>query len=713
MAKKPKPSQQKKGTAKTKPSVPKKTAQTGFWDNRLFQNFLIGVLAFSIYANTIGHDFTQDDAIVITENMYTTQGVAGISGLLKYDTFKGFFKVEGKDKLVSGGRYRPLTPILFALQWDLFKKEKKDENGMVQKDVNGQSIVEADPMFFHIINILFYVLCCLLVFWSLLEFLKGRDERFRVAVAFGSALLFTVHPLHTEAVANIKGADEIFTLLLSLVAFILTLRSVRNSSFKQAVLAGVSIFFALLAKENAITFLAIIPFGIYFSKDIDLRKNLPYLAPIFVGAILFLVCRFAILGASLGDPPRELLNNPYLKVENGRYVDFTAGEKTATITYTLGKYVQLFLFPKTLTHDYYPRAVEIMTWKDPKVLFSFLLYLLIIFFAVRGLLKKDLAAFGLLFFLAALSIVSNIVFPVGTNMSERFLFMPSVGLCFALCVYGYRLLDGKNNAGNLLIGAIALPLLLLAYKTVDRNGAWKDNFTLFTTDIEYSPRSAKLQNSVGAELSQKSQFEKDPAKQKAMLNKAIGHLQKALEIHPNSKNTYLQLGNSYTFLKEPQKAIGYYDQVLTFDPNDLDGIHNKSIALREAKQFDEAISLTNRLRNTRYTQAELNIKLAYIYEEAGKHFSTAGNQDLAIQYFDEGLKITTDKDKLTYFKGVAYALKKDYPNAIRILEQAVQMTAKEENRVNIYRTLSGIYQEAGNTQKAQEYAQRLQQANGG
>ncbi len=712
MAKKPKPSQHKKGVAKTKPAKSKKPELTGFWANRLFQNFLIGVLAFTIYANTIGHDFVQDDAIVITENMYTTQGVAGISGLLRYDTFKGFFKVEGKDKLVSGGRYRPLTPILFAFQWDLFKREKKDEKGIVQKDANGQAIIEGNPLPFHVINILFYSLCCLLVFWSLLELLKGRNEKFRVAVAFGSALLFTAHPLHTEAVANIKGADEIFTLLLSLAAFVLTLKAVRASSIKHAIFAGISLFLALLAKENAITFLAIIPFGIYFSKDLDLKKSIPYLAPIFVAAILFLVCRGAVLGSSLGDPPRELLNNPYLKIENGRYVDFSAGEKSATITFTLGKYVQLFLFPKTLTHDYYPRAVEIMTWKDIKVVVSFLLYLLIVFLTIRGILRKDLAAFGLLFFLASLSIVSNIVFPVGTNMSERFLFMPSVGLCFTLCVWLYRLLERKNNAGNLLMGAIALPVLLLAYKTIDRNGVWKDNFTLFTSDIEHSPRSAKLQNSVGAELSQKSQREKDPTKQKAMLTKAIGHLQKALEIHPNSKNTYLQLGNSYTFLKEPQKALGYYDQVLAFDPNDIDGIHNKSVALREAKQFDKAIKLTNRLRNTRYSQAELNIKLAYIYEEAGKHFSAAGNQDRAIQYFDEGLKITTEKDKLTYFKGVAYALKNDYTTAIQILEQAVQLTAKEENRVNIYRTLSEIYNNAGNIPKAQEYAQRLQASGG-
>jgi len=75
--------------------------------------------------------------------MYTTQGISGIPGILKYDTFKGFFKVEGKDKLVSGGRYRPFTLIMFALEWQLFKKQKLTETGQVAKDANGGALSAA------------------------------------------------------------------------------------------------------------------------------------------------------------------------------------------------------------------------------------------------------------------------------------------------------------------------------------------------------------------------------------------------------------------------------------------------------------------------------------------------------------------------------------------------------------------------------------------
>ena len=712
MAKKSKSSSKKNPSSKVKKAGPKPVNLSGFWANRLLQNLVIAAVAIIIYGNTLGHDFTQDDAIVITENMYTKDGLQGIGGLLKYDTFKGFFKVEGKDKLVSGGRYRPLTPILFALQWDLLKQPKKDSNGIVQKDLDGNVIYTANPFAFHLIHILFYGLCCLVLFWTLLEFLKGHKEKFRVLVSFFTALLFAVHPLHTEAVANIKGADEVITLLLSLAAFYFTLKAVRAQKLYLGIAASACLFLGLLAKENAITFLGVIPLGIYFAKGLDLKKAIPYLGMLVVAAVLFLMIRGNILGWDLGEPSRELMNNPYLKVEGNRYVDFTTAEKSATITYTLGKYLQLFIFPHPLTHDYYPRAVEIMSWSNIKVILSLFLYLLIGFLGIRSLLKKDLIGFGLLFFLGTLSIVSNVVFPVGTNMSERFMFMPSVGLCFIASLLLYRLFEKKPNTAMMMAGVLVLPILLFAYKTIDRNSAWKDNFTLFTTDIEYSPRSAKLQNSVGAELSKASQAESNPDKQKEMLNRAIEHFNAAIAIHPNMENAYLQLGNAYSYLKDPQKAISFYDKVLSLDTNDKDAVNNKAIALRDVRRFDEALQLTEQMRNLGFPKKEVDFKLAYIYEEGGKHYSTNGNLDLALSYFQKGLQFSPDKDKMTYFMGVTYALKKDYPQAIQHFERALQLTAQESNKVNIYRSLSGLYVEMGDQQKAQQYQQLMQKAAG-
>jgi len=128
----------------------------------------------------------------------------------------------------------------------------------------------------------------------------------------------------------------------------------------------------------------------------------------------------------------ELMNNPFLTIENGRWVHLSLGDKMATIVFTLGKYIQLLLFPHPLTHDYYPRHVDLMTWGSWQVILSTILYLGIGILGVIGLLKKRLWSYGLLYYLITLSVVSNVAFPVGTNMSERFLFMPSVGFCLLL-----------------------------------------------------------------------------------------------------------------------------------------------------------------------------------------------------------------------------------------------------------------------------------------
>ena len=108
-------------------------------------------------ANTITHDYTQDDAIVINDNEFTTQGFAGIPALLKYDTFRGFFKVDGKEKLVSGGRYRPLTPVMFAIEYQLFGY---------------------NPVIGHLLNILWFALLVLVLYYDSLYYLYQYSRQY-------------------------------------------------------------------------------------------------------------------------------------------------------------------------------------------------------------------------------------------------------------------------------------------------------------------------------------------------------------------------------------------------------------------------------------------------------------------------------------------------------------------------------------------------------
>ncbi len=640
---------------------------------------LLMIFCFLLYGNTLKHDYTQDDAIVITDNMYTQQGIAGIPGILKYDTFKGFFKVEGKDKLVSGGRYRPFTLIMFAIEWQLFKKKKLTETGQVAKDADGNILYEGRPFVGHFVNILLYGLTTILVYLLILNLLgTGRSDLRAFTVALIAALIFAAHPLHTEAVSNIKGRDEILTLLGALAAAYYSLMAFYKKNNALEITVFVCFFIALMSKENAITFLGVVPLMYWFFTDAKMGTIAKKTVPFFAAAVLFLMIRFSILGVDLGDNSQELMNNPFLKIVGNQYVDFSFGEKMATIIFTLGKYLQLLFFPHPLTHDYYPRHVEIMSFGNIKVILSLLAYFVMTIYAIIGLRKKDPISFGIIFFLMTTSIISNIVFPVGTNMSERFMFMPSVGFTFILGILGWRLAKKLNKEKSInsisqltmLLGITAFVTVAFGIKTAVRNMAWKDNYTLFTTDIETSKNSAKLRNAVGGEMIAQSSAPKNKNKETEMLRTAQVHLQEAIKIHPNYKASYLLLGNSSNYLKEYEKAIQYYNQVLTIDANDQNGFNNLGITYRDAGKFygekgdfAKAEKYLNKALEMRGDEYEI-LRLLGVLN------GTRGNHPIAIQYFQKAANKEPKNAQALFNLGTAYQYGGDPENAQKYLQQA-------------------------------------------
>lgn len=526
---------------------------------------LLFVVSILLYGNTLQHSYTQDDAIVITDNMFTTQGIKGIPGILKYDTFYGFFKVPGKDRLVAGGRYRPFSLITFAMEIQLF----------------GQS-----PFVGHAVNILLFALTVVLFFYTALRlFPTDNYGTGAVYAALAAALLFAVHPIHTEAVANIKGRDEILALAGSLGALYLSLGALRTGRYSGHLAGALCLFFGLLSKENAITFLALIPLGLWVAGETQMSRVLRAMIPYLVAAGIFLFMRGAVVGWGSGEQPMEFMNNPYLKLESGRFVPFAGSEKLATVLFTLGKYVQLLVFPLILTHDYYPRHIDLMTFGNGWVWLSVLVYILLLVIGYVGLRKKKPYAVAIWFYLIPLSIVSNLVFPIGTHMAERLLFMPSVGFVLAV---GWWLFPVQNGtvpglSGRLvLLAAVALPL---GIRTITRNQVWKDNFTLFTTDVRTSLNSAKLQNAVAGIQLDKSQELTDSTAKESMIREAIGHATKAVALHPFYANAYLLRGNGHYYLKKYEEAVQDYRQALAVSPGYQEALDNIPVALREAGRF--------------------------------------------------------------------------------------------------------------------------------
>ena len=675
--------QTKKRKAKPQATAKKKQPLPNWMTNQRWHAatlFLIGLL---IYANTWSHDFAQDDAIVITENMFTKQGLAGISGILGNDTFFGFFKSEEKKNLVAGGRYRPLSLVMFAVEYAIFGE---------------------NPLVGHLINSILYALIGVVLYFLIRQWWPPKKHGMESYwLAMSTAVLFAAHPLHTEVVANIKGRDEILTLLLSMLALLASLKGYQKKQWFWNLIAGVSFFLALMAKENAITFLAVVPLTYYFFTKANYLKIGEQWLYFMVPAALFLYIRNSILGLSLGgDLSLELMNNPFLKWNGTNYIPFTASEQWATILYTLGMYIWLLIFPHPLTHDYYPRHVEIMTFANWQVWLSLMVYVGLMGYALWGLRRKDPISYAILFFLATLSIVANIVFPIGTNMSERFMFMPSIGFALGISLLAYRLVFAKppklvKSIHPLYMGLAAI-VLLYSVKTITRNQVWANNFTLFSSDIHTSPNSAKLRNALGGELLTQS-GNVDETTQKAYRTEAIGHLKKAIEIHPKYKNAYLLLGNAYNYLEQYDASLQAYDQALAIDPNYMDATVNRGITLINAGKPDQAIPVFQPLMDLYPEDPKYRDLLANAYRDLGQIYGEKRN-DLtnALRYLQEADQIKPNDYNTIRLMGVASGIQGNTAASIAYFKRAVDLNP---TLADAYFNLGTAYLQAGDAANGQ------------
>ena len=634
-----------------------------FFQNTRLQSILIFMLGFLLYANTLGNQWAQDDTVVITNNMLTKEGIAGVGEIFSNDSFYGYVKVSGKADLVSGGRYRPLTIAMFAVLY---------------------SFVGQNPFLFHFITVLLFAFTCLLLYRTLLLLLrKYNGQGYAEMLAWMTAVLFAVHPIHTEVAANIKGCDEIVTMLGSLGALFFTLRAVDSGKVKYSILAAASLFFGLLAKENAVTFLAVVPLALYYFRDISLNQQVKAGMALFAAFILFFIIRMAVLPELFSKPPMELMNNPYVKWTGDRWIDFTGGEKYATIMYTLGQYIKLLIIPITLTHDYYPRHVGIMHFSDLSVMVSLLLHLLLAGYAVWRLWsgKKDVISFSILFYLITLSIVSNVVFPIGTNMGERFLFMPSIGFCLAVSFVLVQLARTKNGVNFqkilLPLGVLAVVAATFSLKTILRNRDWYDNRTLVFTDVMTSPNSAKVQSVCGMITCTEGIDEKDPAKKEALLRRSVEYNTRALEIHPTHKSALLNRGVSYYHLGMYEEAIADQQRVINLAPSDPKGRTNLSLALGGKGKYyeDEKQDLENALK-----LLTESISLDSSNEETMWHLGTVnakrGNNAEAIKWFTRLTTIRPNDPIIWGGLEWAYTLAGDTANAAACKEKAAQLTQK-------------------------------------
>ena len=728
------------------------------------------VFAFILYSNTLNHFYALDDTVVITVNKFTQQGIKGIPNIFKYDSFVGKYsniytektaEQIQKDVLgVAGGRYRPLSLVTFALEVQFFGKT------IHWADYNHE--FKGNALISHLNNILLYLFTTCLLYLILcrlfppplnstplnsppLNPLKGTSKRcttfsfkgaggkWFLSFPFIVSVLFLAHPIHTEVVANIKGRDEIMTLLGALGAMWFTIKYLDTNKHYNLLLSGLCMFLGLLSKENAITFLAVIPITIYYfvlptpkspKGDFGLCSDSPFrgpggksMIPLILASVVFLLIRASIIGFTGTSKITDILNNPFANA--------TKSETFATIFYTLFLYVKLLFFPHPLTWDYYPHHIEIVNWSNPIAILSLLFYLGIIIYAIKrkpplnppvggksspyGGVRGGLSviSYSIWFYLLPLSIVSNLFFPIGAFMGERFVFISSIGFCVFIgwLIYNFlpKITKHTKTSTYLIVFVLIIILGLYSVKTIDRNKAWKDDYTLYTTDIKTSKNSVKGNCHVGFELLRKAAFpnSEDEFRRKDQLcEESFLHLQQAVKLHPGYADAIMELGNFYfNCNKDFAESLRYYAMVLHYKTtlNSARKVLNLTVAFlliedKISSTPDEILQSCDKLLKVKPDFWEAYYVKAIVYSKC------FNNTELSLSNFAKADSIDSPKTIEFYNNaGWAYIISDHYEKAIQHLLKAIELGA---NYDTIYENLEIAYRELGDMVNANFYREK-------
>lgn len=632
------------------------------------------VLGFILYGNTSGHSYALDDAIVITQNEFTKQGFEGISDILTYDSFTGFF---GKEKqLVDGGRYRPLSLITFAIEYQFFGQE---------------------PTVSHLINILIYILVSVLIFQLIIQlFSISFDSDFAHKLAIFTALLFMLHPIHTEVVANIKGRDELLSLMFSLLAFQFSLKFVSGNKALSFVSSLLFLFLALMSKENSIAFVVIIPLALWFFASVSFKKVLLSSVPLLTAALLFLTIRYNVLGGFQQNVAGELMNNPFLYA--------TIEQKYATIIYTWFIYLKLLVFPYALTFDYYPYHIPLVKFSNPYVIVSSLIVLALSFVSISGLKKRTIASFSIIGFVATFSMVSNLFFPVGTFMNERFVFMPSFFFCLAIAFFLIKYFSKKNIYVRVVVVLVVIYMLsFFSIKTIARNRAWENDLTLFEADVKTSFESAKSNCSVGGKLWEQGKKIDIIESKNKLFEQSEKHLRKALEIHPDYVDAWLLLGNVlFETDDDVSNSASCFIEVINRQPMNDNAWSNIDIVLQKSTDRNLQMKYYSILQQTDSNRYIINYRLGVL------HGRYSGDLAKGIYFFKRAVAINSSGVGALKDLGTAYGIMGEEKLAYETCKKALLL---DDNDAQIYINLGIAATKLGFKEEADNYFLKAEQLN--
>lgn len=557
---------------------------------------LVLLITFVVLMKVTGYDFvTLDDESYVVQN----NDIRGLSS----EHLKAFFTKY------YVGMYQPLTMISYAIDYAVFK---------------------LNPAGYHTVNLLLHLLNTFFVFLLISKLSRRKYVAFFVAVLFG------IHPMHMESVAWISERKDVlyaFFFLSSLLSYL----EYKIYSKKKTFLFISIICFAcsLLSKSMAVTLPALIfLMDYYFQKPIDKKSVIEKIPFLVLGAVFCFLAFFSQKSQGGINPLGGY--NPI--------------DRIFISLYALAYYPVMMIFPAVQSvYHYFPVKTGNFL---PLEYYGAALIIPAVYFIIKRIKtnKKELI-FGMLFYAFTVIPVLQII-PVGDSaVSERYTYIPYIGLFYLVINLPFSIIDNKNTSSvwnaKTLTAAFALCVLGFSAISFSRVGVWKNSYELLSNLIEkypgrdhgyilrgnyllktgrfydalddynsalamndnngktyYHRGKAKfsMNNTTGAENDFNMAAERgyaspelynDRGNARQLLGNYKGALEDfnlALRLKPGFIEAIINRGNTFLFTADYKNAIADYNRAIALKPDNADVYYNRGVARARLLDFKGSLS---------------------------------------------------------------------------------------------------------------------------
>lgn len=595
------------------------------------QILVIAILTIVVYGNTLKNEFVWDDKTFAGWEL--TKSFKYLPHILK-----------GALPFPHEGDFRPVKGLILAVDYKLFGLE---------------------PFWYHLQAILIHLSVTIMVYLLTRTIVNTKlDQKYQQWVPFVTAILFGIHPIHTESVTFVTSSTDLIGILFFLAAFWLYIKA-SNQNYTRKILVACSVvlgFLAFVSYEVTLVLPFIIIAYDFSLRDIGVRgifKNAKIYSVYVVAVGVYALMRFGIL--------KVYDNEGY--VGDSFFLTMLASVKA------LSKYVELVVIPLNLSinHeisekilalsyvDYFPEAFLAQKITDSGFILSLILLAMLFCVAIVCFKKLPFVTFCMIWFFISLAPFSNLV-PLNNLMTERYLYLASYGYCLILGIIFAKLFSLRKGK-YFVVFVFVVVLFFFGIGTFRRNRDWKDSETLWSKALEQFPESVLANHNIGNVFLEREEYHRaiehyriadaNNFRHIAQVNinfanayqrsgqdmLAFGQYQKAQIADPNNYEVYFGLANLYKKQGNTDLAVLNFQKTIELKPGYIDAYINLGVLYAERGQHIDAI--------TEFNLALARDKNLYVaYFNLGSIYEKEGKIDLATEYLLKAQKLEPENSEL-------------------------------------------------------------------